>query len=520
MAIHDSPHPPVQLTGLSITERLFQGLETRRDAAVVIDGPTGRSLTGAELMDAIRRLAGGLAARGYGPGRTVAVMLPNMPEFIVAFHGVLLTGATVTTVNPVYTDRELAHQLSDSGAELLITLPDFLGRAQAAMPGSRLREIAVVGAASGAIPFGDLMGPPLAAQHPVEVASQVAVLPYSSGTTGLPKGVMLTHRNLVANVDQCQTLLSIRPGEWTIAFLPFFHIYGQTILMNLYLAAGGGIVTMPRFDLAQFLELTARHRARVLFCVPPVVVALAKHPMVDDHDVSSVEILMSGAAPLGPATAELAGARLGATVIQGYGMTELSPVCHLIDHRAPRAGSVGPSLPLTEFRIVDPVTLEDAVDGEEGELWVRGPQVMKGYHNNPAATMATLTPDGWLRTGDLAVVDGDGHVYIRDRLKELIKVKGFQVAPAEIEEALLEHPAIADAAVVGVPDEEAGERPVAFVVPAPGASLTEAAVLAHLAGHLAGYKQPARVTFVEAVPKSASGKILRRVLRERVAESA
>lgn len=519
MPIHQSPHAPLALSDLTVTERLFEGLAQRRDKPAVIEGPTGRSLTGGELMDGIRRLAGGLAARGFGPGRTVAVMLPNMPEFIIAYHGALYAGATVSTVNPVYTDRELAHQLADCGAALLITLPELLGRGRAAMSGGAC-EIAVVGQAEGALSLDDLMGLPLAGQHSVDVAQDVAVLPYSSGTTGLPKGVMLTHRNLVANVDQCQSLLVIGPGDWTIAFLPFFHIYGQTILMNLYLAAGGGIVTMPRFDLALFLQLVAKYRPRVLFCVPPVVVALAKHPMVDAHDVSSVELVMSGAAPLGPATAELAGTRLGASVIQGYGMTELSPVCHLIDHRSPRAGSVGPALPGTEFRIVDPVVMEDVAHGEEGELWVRGPQVMKGYHNNPAATMATLTPDGWLRTGDLAVVDDEGHVYIRDRLKELIKVKGFQVAPAEIEETLLEHPAIADAAVVGVPDEDCGERPVAFVVCASGATLNEAAVLAHLAERLAHYKQPASVTFVEAVPKSASGKILRRVLRERMAENA
>lgn len=520
MAVHESPHAPVALTRLTATERLFQGLETRRDDPVLIDGPTGRSLTGGAVMEAIRRLAGGLEARGYGAGHTVAVMLPNLPEFVIAFHGILYAGGTVTTVNPAYTGRELAHQLADSGAELLITLPELLDQARSAMPGTALREIAVVGGAEGFPSFDDLMGAPLAAQHPVDVENAVAVLPYSSGTTGLPKGVMLTHRNLVANVDQCQLLLQVRPGEWTVAFLPFFHIYGQTILMNLFLAAGGGLVTMPRFDLAQFLSLVQQHRPRMLFCVPPVVVALAKHPMVGDYDTSSVELVLSGAAPLGPATAELAAARLGAAVFQGYGMTELSPVSHLVPLGTPQAGSVGPAVASTAFRIVDPATLADVAPGAEGELWVRGPQVMKGYHNNPAATLATLTPDGWLRTGDLAVADARGHVHIRDRLKELIKVKGFQVAPAELEAVLLEHPGIADAAVIGIPDEEAGERPAAFVVAAAGAGLTEAAVMAHVAERLAHYKHLARVTFVDAVPKSASGKILRRMLRERVAESA
>jgi 4-coumarate--CoA ligase len=278
--------------------------------------------------------------------------------------------------------------------------------------------------------------------------------------------------------------------------------------MNLHLSAGAGVVTMPRFDLEQFLTLVAKHRTPTLFSAPPVAVALAKHPMVAGFDLSAVERFFSGAAPLGGEVGEAVATRLACLSVQGYGMTEMSPVSHATPRGQARTGSVGVTVPSTECRIV--VDGRDAGPGEAGELWVRGPQVMLGYHNAPEATAAVLTEDGWLKTGDLAEVDPDGWVYIRDRLKELIKVKGFQVAPAEVEAALLTCPMVKDAAVRGVPDEEAGEVPVAFVVPADGAE--EAAIRAHLAGQLAHYKLPKRISFIEAVPKSASGKILRRML--------
>ncbi len=434
----------------------------------------------------------------------IAILAPNCPEYAVVFHGVAFAGATVTTINPTYTAPEVSHQLKDSGAGLLVTVPAFLETARAAFPG----EIVVIGEADGAAPLSALMGEPLAAQVPVDAARDVVVLPYSSGTTGLPKGVRLSHRNLVANVEQCLAVIGCAPGEWSVGFLPFFHIYGQTVLMNLHLAAAAGVVTMPRFDLEQFLTLVAKHRTPTLFSAPPVAVALAKHPMVAGFDLSAVERFFSGAAPLGGEVGEAVATRLGCLSVQGYGMTEMSPVSHATPRGKARTGSVGVTVPSTECRIV--VDGRDVGPGEAGELWVRGPQVMLGYHNAPEATAEVLAEDGWLKTGDLAEVDADGWVYIRDRLKELIKVKGFQVAPAEVEAVLLTCPMVKDAAVRGVPDEEAGEVPVAFVVPADGAE--EAAIRAHLAGQLAHYKLPKRIRFIEAVPKSASGKILRRML--------
>jgi 4-coumarate--CoA ligase len=509
-----SPLPDVPLRQISITERLFEGLRAAAARVVLTDGPTGASLTGAALEERIRRLAGGLQAEGVGPGTVVAILAPNLPDYAVVFHAAAMAGATVTTLNPTYTAPEAAYQLQDSGARLLVTIPDFLAVARAAAEGSAVREIVTIGPAPGHRQVDDLLGPPLAAQVPVDTEVHVLALPYSSGTTGLPKGVMLSHRNMVVNVDQALPLLDVRPGETTVAFLPFFHIYGMNVLMNTFLARGAGLVTMPRFDLQALLGHIQRHRVEKLYIAPPVAIALAKHPMVAEYDLSSLRIIMSAAAPLGPDLAAEVSARLGGcAVIQGYGMTELSPLTHVVPHRAPRPGSVGVPAPNTRARIVNPETLTDCAPGEEGEVWVKGPQVMLGYLNRPEATEAMIR-DGWLRTGDLGVIDADGYLTIRDRLKELIKVKGFQVAPAEVEAQLLRLPGVADAAVIGVPDDEAGERPVAFVVPQAGRSLTEAEVLDGLRPHLASYKLPARVEFVAAVPKSASGKILRRVLRQ------
>ena len=503
--IYTSPYPPIDLTAESITERVLRGLGGDRDRVVLIDGPSGREMTSGALEAGIRQLAGGLRARGLGKGDVVAILAPNCPDYAVVFHGVAFAGATVTTINPTYTAPEVAHQLADSGAKLLVTIPAFLETARTAGPGM---EIVVIGEAEGAAPLASLMGEPLAAQVPVDAAVDVVALPYSSGTTGLPKGVRLTHRNLVANVDQMLTMVRCDAGTWSVGFLPFFHIYGQTVLMNMHLAAGAGVVTMPRFDLEQFLTLAAKYRTPTLYSAPPVAVALAKHPMVAGFDLSCVERFFSGAAPLGGEVGDAVAERLGCLSVQGYGMTEMSPVSHATPRGQARKGSVGLTLPSTECRIV--VDGRDAEPGEAGELWVRGPQVMAGYHNRPEATASTLTEDGWLKTGDLAEVDAEGWVFIRDRLKELIKVKGFQVAPAEVEAALLTSPMVKDAAVRGVPDDEAGEVPVAFVVPAEGAE--EGAIRAHLASQLAHFKLPRSITFIEAIPKSASGKILRRML--------
>jgi acyl-CoA synthetase (AMP-forming)/AMP-acid ligase II len=515
MTIFKSRKADVALRDITVTQQVFEGLDQDPGRVVLIDGPTGAKMTAGELRDGISRLAGGLVARGLGTGAVVALMAPNSPQYVTVFHGVAYAGGTITTINPSYTETEVKHQLTDSGADILITIPAFLAVAEAAAAGTRVRQIVVIGGAEGHEALADLMGAPLAAQMPVDLDRHVLVLPYSSGTTGLPKGVMLSHRNLVVNVDQSGVMRDVVPGEITVGFLPFFHIYGMTVLMNMFLARGAGLVTMPRFDLEAFLGYLQAYKVRQVYIAPPVAVALAKHPLVENFDVSSVEVIFSGAAPLGAEVADAVGARLGCKVIQGYGMTEASPIILCSSDREERPGSAGPSVPNTECRIVDGETGQNLGVGQPGELWVRGPQVMLGYHNRPDATAATIQ-DGWLRTGDLAEVDEDGFFYIRDRLKELIKVKGFQVAPAEVEADLLTIAGIADAAVIGVPDDEAGELPLAFVVRSAGSTLTADAIRKALREKLASYKVPHRIEFIDAVPKSASGKILRRLLRDRV----
>ncbi len=504
----------IPVTDLSITERIFANLEQRPDDVVLVDGPTNRSMTAAEFIDQVKRLAGGLASRGFGKGSVVGLMAPNSPEYCVVFHAVAWAGGTVTTINPTYTASEVNHQLVDSGAGLLITVPMFLETAIEGMAGTKASEIAVTGEAGDVQTLADLHGDPLESQVAVDLDKHIVVLPYSSGTTGLPKGVQLSHRNLVVNVDQTIAGGGFRAGEVAAAFLPFFHIYGMTVLMNVHLAADGALVTMPRFDLELFLQISQDYKARRMWIVPPIALALAKHPLIDKYDLSSVEQVFSGAAPLGADLSDAVSARLDCVSLQGYGMTELSPVSHVTPADAPRSGASGLAVPNTECRIVDPETGADLPPGEEGELWVKGPQVMMGYLNNPQATADTITDNGWLKTGDIAIIDSDGYMFVVDRLKELIKYKGFQVAPAELEATLVAHAGISDAAVIGIPDPEAGELPMAFIVatdPAP----SEDEIKAYLMETLSSYKQVHRVEFVEEIPKSASGKILRRLLRDK-----
>jgi 4-coumarate--CoA ligase len=511
--IHSSPLGDVDIPSTALTPFVLEQAVARGDKPAFIDGASGRVVTYAQLDDQIRRLAGGLLGAGLARGEVLAIMAPNCPEYAVVFHGVAMAGGVVTTINPTYTEREVHHQLVDAGATRLVTVPMFLETAQAAMVDTGVRELFVLGEADGVRPLSELFGEPLAEQVPVDV-HDIVVLPYSSGTTGLSKGVMLTHHNLVANVVQSLAVITMDEADSFIAVLPFFHIYGMQVLMNMGLRAGATIVTMPRFDLEQFLELHQTHGITRAFVAPPMVVALAKHPIVDSYDLSALNLIFSGAAPLSAELAQEAAERLGCEVVQGYGMTELSPVSHATPSGQFKPGSVGITVPSAETLIVDPVTQEALPVDADGEVWVRGPGVMKGYLNNPTATADTIDADGWLHTGDVGHIDGDGHLFVVDRLKELIKYKGFQVPPAELEALLLTHPKIADAAVIGIPDDEAGELPAAYVVLRPDTEATAEEIQEWVAGQVASYKQVRRLTFIDAVPKSASGKILRRVLRD------
>jgi acyl-CoA synthetase (AMP-forming)/AMP-acid ligase II len=513
--IFTSRFPEVDIPDVGVHDFVFAKAGERADAVAVVDGPTGRSYTFGQLAGMVRSLAGGLAARGFGKGDVLAIIAPNIPEYAVAFHGACMTGGSVTTVNPTYGADEIAYQLQDAKATMALTIGMFLPAVRDAAEQSGISDVFTFDAVDGAEQFTALLGEPFSGEVDLDPAEDVAVLPYSSGTTGLSKGVMLTHRNLVANIAQIKGAVKIEEDEVIIAVLPFFHIYGMQVLMNGVLETGASLITMPRFDLEQFLSLVQEHKVTRAYIVPPIVLALAKHPLVDSYDLSSLREVVSGAAPLSGDLAEAATNRIGAPVVQGYGLTETSPVTHLSPTGAARPGTVGVLVPNLELRIVDPITGEDQAEGGEGEIWFRGPNVMKGYLGRVEETGAMLDAEGWLHTGDIGVVDEDGYLSITDRLKELIKYKGFQVPPAELEGVLINHPEIADVAVIGVADEEAGELPKAFVVRAPGSDLDEEQVQAYSREHLASYKQVRLVEFIEEVPKSASGKILRRELRDR-----
>ncbi len=505
----------LEIPDVDITSFVLERVGEWEDQIALVDGSSGREITYAGLRDAIRSLAAGLATRGFGKGDTFAVYMPNLPEYAIAFHGVASAGGRCTTTNPLYTAPELHHQIHDSGARMLLTIPQLVETATAACDGTEVTEIFVLGESVGATPFSKLLGDPsIAPDVEIQPAVDLAALPYSSGTTGLPKGVMLTHRNLVANLLQSQGTLKLERGEVLVGVLPFFHIYGMTVIMNLGLRFGATIVTMPRFDLDKFLGLIESRRITRAFVVPPIAVALAKHPAVDQHDLSSLEMIMSGAAPLGAELSDQVTERIGCAVMQGYGMTETSPVTHIVPLDRTKPGSIGLPVAATECRLVDSATGVDAGEGERGELWIRGPQVMAGYLNNAESTDATIDPDGWLKTGDIAVRDEDGYFAIVDRLKELIKYKGYQVAPAELEALLIGHPGVQDVAVIGIPDQEAGELPKAFIVAATD-DLDTDELVNWAAEQLSPQKRIRLVEVVDEIPKSASGKILRRVLAER-----
>ncbi|MDT0470950.1 4-coumarate--CoA ligase family protein [Streptomyces sp. DSM 41014] len=510
--------PPVELP---IHEAVLGRAAEYGERPALIDGTDGTTLTYAQLDRFHRRVAAGLAALGVRKGDVLALHSPNTIAFPTAFYAATRAGATVTTVHPLATAEEFAGQLRDAGARWIVTVSPLLDTARrAAELAGGVREILVCDRAPGHRSLLDL----LACQDPepdvtLDPVTDVAVLPYSSGTTGLPKGVMLTHRQIATNLAQLEPSVRVEPGERILAVLPFFHIYGLTALMNAPLRSGATVVVLPRFDLGSFLAAIENHRITGLYVAPPIVLALAKHPAVADHDLSSLRYILSAAAPLDATLAAACAHRLGLPPVgQAYGMTELSPGTHVVpldamEHAPP--GTVGKLIAGTEMRVVplEGPARDLGVD-ETGEILIRGPQVMKGYLGRPDATAAILDADGWLHTGDVGRVDADGWLFVVDRVKELIKYKGYQVAPAELEALLLTHPGIADAAVVGTLDDRGDEIPHAHVVRA-ATGLSEGEIMTYVAERVAPYKRVRAVTFVDTVPRAATGKILRRVLRDR-----
>jgi thioester reductase-like protein len=510
-----SPYPDISIPAQPLTEFVLQRAVKLADKPALIEGLSNSIITYRQLAESISKVAFGLAIRGFSKGDVLAIYSPNLPEYAIAFHAAATLGGIVTTVNPSYTVEELAYQLNDAGAKYLLTIPDLVTQALKAVGQSKVEEVFVFGEASGATPFSVLLeGEGEIPKVHINPREDLVALLYSSGTTGMPKGVMHTHHTFVSNFHQFQNCEPISEADAVMGVLPFFHSYGMVMLLNYSLACGATIVTMPRFDLETFLSLIEKHKITRIHVVPPILLALAKQPIVDKYNLSSLRVLTSVAAPLSHQLIKECEQRLPNCIVkQGYGATETFLNTYTPDERDKiKPGSVGQCLSHVECQIVDVDTQQPLGFNQPGELWVRGPHIMKGYLNNPDATANTIDRDGWYHTGDIVYVDEDGYFYVVDRIKELIKCNGYSIAPAELEAVLLSHPAVADACVVKSPHPSSGEVPKAFVVLK--AAVTAQQIIEFVAGQVAPQKMIRRLEIVDKIPKSPSGKILRRILAQ------
>ncbi len=502
---------------ITLQDRLREVAREVGDNPALLMGDRG--VTFREIDQLSDRLAAALAKRGVRPGDRVTIFMPNSVEFVIAFYGALKAGGVVNPINVQSKEREVRFQVNDAGATAVLYHAALAAVVDAVRNELKsVRAFAVTGdiAPGGVERFDDLLADGSDGGISVQVGmNDLAALPYTSGTTGFPKGVMLTHANLTANQQQFFAAVPVRRDDVFLNVLPYFHIYALNLLMTGAISLGATKVIMPRFDMAEYCTLVERQRATVCFIVPPIVLGLAMSPEVEKHDFSSVRFFFSGAAPLAPDPARRMIQRIGKPIIQGYGLTETSPVTHANPIDAAVLESIGRVVAGTEDKIVDLETgTKTLPDGEVGEICVRGPQVMRGYWNKPQDT-ADVIRDGWFHTGDVGRRDDKGYVFVVDRKKEFIKYKGFGVGPAEVEAVLCEHPAVADAGVIGKANEEAGEIPKAFVQLRPNAQATADELIAFVKERIADYKRVREVEFIDKVPRTASGKILRRELAER-----
>jgi len=491
----------------------------------IIDSSCGRRITYAEYGELIENLALGLVAAGVRPGEVLAIFLPNCWEFCAVYHAATMAGAIPTLLNPSYREREVRYQLENSGAAILVTDGALLHGVNLAGVSKLRRVYTTRQPSSGAEPFANLLRPVNAALPTLDKSSDemLAALPYSSGTTGLPKGVMLSHFNLGANVFQFigPHASEISGNDVALCFLPLYHIYGLNVVLNPVLTLGGTLLLMSRFNVPQLLSLMVDEYVTMMPAVPPALNAMCQAAEAGQFPTNHrLRWVKSGAAPLAPELARRFTELTGVLVCQGYGMTEASPVTHVgyLEPEFYRPESIGQPLAQTDCRVVTAADADEseAAPGEPGELVMRGPQFMLGYWNDPQATAAALR-DGWYWSGDIVTRDPDDFYFVVDRRKEMIKYKGFPVAPAEVEALLLEHPAVRDCGVVGRADACAGEVPVAFIVLREGSAASsklEADLCGFVAERLSPYKQPRQIHFVDTLPRTPSGKILRRELRK------
>lgn len=523
--MYTSDLPPVPVGGTTVPAVIIEACHAHRDRVALVDDTTGHTLTYADLAHHIDRIGAGVIDRGLGRGDVVAIWAPNEPAWLSAALGAMAAGCAVTGISPLATDPEVMHHLRAAGARLLITSPSLLSRVPALAADSEVEEVVVLGpSADGeATPLDRLLaGNGASPDLDAVVESDVALLPFSSGTTGLSKGVELTHRNLVTMLRQTTATLPIGPDDAALALPPFPYVMGMVLTGLWPLCEGASAVTAPRFDPERFVPCIAERQLTLVIAPAMLAGFLAGHPAATPEALASVRLLGFGGAPTPPELHRAVADRFPGTVVgQGYGMTELTCLITVARFDDPGPiGSVGRLVANTELRVVDPVTGADRAAGETGELWIRGPQVMAGYRDRPEETVATVDADGWVHSGDLGRIDEAGYVYVVDRIKDLIKVKGYQVPPAELEQVLIGHPAVSDAAVTGV-DVGADQRPVGFVVATPGSEPDSDEIAAWVADRVAPYKRLQQVHIVERLPRNPYGKVVRRRLAaERVVEAA
>jgi acyl-CoA synthetase (AMP-forming)/AMP-acid ligase II len=512
--IYRSPLADIEIPDVTLGQHTVFSATTPDGQVALVDARTGTSMTYGDLRTAVVARARGLLARGVVPGDVIAIVGHNQPDFVVALHAALLAGAAVAPLNPTHTVAELTTQLVQTTARTLICAEAVADHASRAADAAGVADRLVLGRHSSLVSFDQVVAENSFGRLPsVDPRTAVALLAYSSGTSGFPKPVMLTHRNLVANLEQTSKAWKIGAEETIVAALPFFHAYGFTIVLHCGLLAGATIVAMPSFDTKEYVRLLARHRCKRAYIVPGMARQIARLPDSESVDLRALRYVLCGGSPLELSTQERAERRLGCRIRQGYGLTEASPGAYQVfedGFETAPPNCVGYLSPSTEARIVTPDSESDVEWGAVGELLIRGPQVTPGYLHLPQAT-ATIKTGEWLKTGDLVRLDANGYLYIEDRLKDLIKSSGYQVSPSELEAVLRTHPDVIDVAVIGVPHESRGEAPKAFVCAS--RCDMEAELLEYVASRVARYKQLGSVVHVKEIPRSTAGKVLRAELR-------
>ncbi|KAH7564923.1 hypothetical protein ACOSP7_021160 [Xanthoceras sorbifolium] len=513
---------------LPLHSYVFQNISKVDSRPCLINGSTGHVYTYAEVELISRKVASGFNKIGIQQYQVIMVLLPNCPEFVFSFLGASYIGAIATMANPFFMPAEISKQAEASNAKLIITQACHVDKVKEFAQEKDVQIVCIDTAPDGCLHFSELSQTDETQLQEVDIHPEdVVALPYSSGTTGLPKGVMLTHQGLVTSVaqqvDGDNPNLYFHSEDVILCVLPMFHVYALNSIMLCGLRVGATILIMQKFEINSLLQLAQKHKVTVAPIVPPIVLAIAKSPDTDKYDLSSIRILKSGAAPLGKELEDAVRAKFPNAILgQGYGMTEAGPVLAMClafakEPYSIKPGACGTVVRNAEMKIVEPETGKSLPRNQPGEICIRGAQIMKGYLNDSEATKRTIDQDGWLHTGDIGYIDDDDELFIVDRLKELIKYKGFQVAPAELEAMLLSHPNIRDAAVVGLKDDAAGEVPVAFVVKSNDSQITEDEIKQFISKQVVFYKRINRVYFIEAIPKAPSGKILRKDLRVKLA---